>query len=137
MTNVETLTNRLVELRAEAETLKAAKSREDLHREVENWLTIARSLADGSSRFVLGGRADGPNLASVMFEDLLGDEDLPTRLVARLTRQGFGELSDKQRGARLAKIDAEITKVSGELREARKAQAIAELEAKFAAETAA
>jgi hypothetical protein len=87
----------------------------------------------GASRLVLGGQANGEHLARVLFEDRLDDEDLAERLVARVERDGFGRITDRQRSQRLDKIDTAIKGAETELREARKAEAIAQLEEHFAA----
>jgi hypothetical protein len=59
------------------------------------------------------------------------------RLVARLEFDGFGQITNRQRSQRLDKLDAAIKRAEMELREARKAAAIEQLEAQFAAEGAA
>jgi hypothetical protein len=61
------------------------------------------------------------------------DEGLAERLVARLERDGFGQITDRQKSQRLEKIDSAIKVAETELREARKAEAIAALEEQFAA----
>jgi hypothetical protein len=137
MSDVETLQARVVELRDERATLEAQKSKEDLRREVADWVEIAKAQAAGASRLVLGGQASGDHLARVLFEDRLADEDLADRLVARLERDGFGRITDRQKSQRLEKIDAAVKGAETELREARKAAAIAQLEEQFAAESAA
>jgi hypothetical protein len=137
MSDVETLQARVVELRDERATLEAQKSKEDLRREVADWVEIAKAQAAGASRLVLGGQASGDHLARVLFEERLADEDLADRLVARLERDGFGRITDRQKSQRLEKIDAAVKGAETELREARKAAAIAQLEEQFAAESAA
>jgi hypothetical protein len=67
----------------------------------------------------------------------LADEGLVDRLVARLEFDGFGQITNRQRSQRLDKLDAAIKRAEMELREARKAAAIEQLEAQFAAESAA
>lgn len=137
VSDIDALSNQLGELRGEAATLKAQLSKDGLRREVENWLTIARAQAQGASRIVLGGTTVGDHLARVLSEDRLADEDLADRLVARLEREGFGQITDRQKSQRLDKLDAAIKVAETELREARKADAIAQLEEQFAAESAA
>jgi hypothetical protein len=135
--DAETLQARIVELQGERATLVAAKSREDLRREVGDWIEIARAQAAGASRLVLGGHASGEHLARVLAEDRLADEGLVDRLVARLEFDGFGQITNRHRSQRLDKLDAAIKRAEMELREARKAAAIEQLEAQFAAESAA
>jgi hypothetical protein len=111
-------------------------TKEDLARNVDEWLAVARGRAAGSSRLVLGGAGSGEHLAQVLHEDLLDTEGLAGRTVARLERQGFGELSDRQKGSKLKALDEKIAKVSAELREAAKAAAIAAVERQYAGEAA-
>lgn len=134
--DLEQLEARLVELKGERTGVEVTMTREDLARSVEQWLAAARAHAAGSSRLALGGQASGEHLEAVLAEDLLADDGLAGRLVARLERQGFGEFSDRQRKQRLGKLDDEIAKATGELREARKAAALAEVEREFAGEAA-
>jgi hypothetical protein len=111
-------------------------TKEDLARNVDEWLAVARGRAAGSSRLVLGDHASGERLAQVLYEDLLDSEGLAGRTVARLERQGFGELSDRQKKQRLAKLDEAIAKATADLREAAKAAAIAAVERQYAGEAA-
>jgi hypothetical protein len=136
MSDVEALQARVVELRDERAALMATKSKEDLRREVEDWIEIARAQAAGASRLVLGGQASGEHLARVLFEDRLADEDLAERLIARLELEGFGKISDRQRNQRLGKIDTAVRQAERDLREARKAEAIAALEEQYAGDAA-
>jgi hypothetical protein len=134
--DVDTLQNRLIELRDERATLMATRTKQDLHREVVDWISIAKAQAAGAARLVLGGQASGEHLARVLFEDRLDDEDLADRIVARLERDGFGKITDRQRSQTLARLDKEVKQTEVALREARKAAAIAELEAQFSGEAA-
>ena len=126
-------TEKLEQLRAERAAVEVVMTKEDLARNVDEWLATARAQAAGSSRLVVGGQASGEHLAAVLHEDRLDDEGLAARLVARLAEQGFGELSDRQKKQKLAKLDDEIAKVSGELREEAKAAALAAIEEQYAA----
>jgi hypothetical protein len=111
-------------------------TKEDLGRRVEEWLAIARGRAVGASRLILGGRADGEHLAAVLHEDRLDDAGLAARIVARLEFQGFGSLSDRQKSSKLKALDEKIAAAITELREARKLEALAAVEAEFAGEVA-
>jgi len=53
------------------------------------------------------------------------------RIVARLEAQGFGELTDRTRKQRLAKIEQQIEQALGQLREAHKQEALERVEAEF------
>ena len=79
-----------------------------------------------------GGQASGEHLAQVLHEDRLDDEGLAARIVVRLERQGFGELSDRQKGSKLKALDEQIAKATAELREARKAEALEQVEREVA-----
>jgi hypothetical protein len=133
---VRQLEDRLAELRSEQAALVATMTKEDLARHVDSWLSTARAHAAGSSRLVLGGQASGDHLAAVVFEDRLADEGLAGRLVARLEFQGFGKLGDRAKKQQLAKLDEQIAKATAELREVRKQEAIAAVEAQYAGEAA-
>ena len=85
---------------------------------------------------MLGGQASGEHLEAVLAEDLLADETLSSRIVARLERQGFGEVSDRAKKQRLGKLDQQIEQATAELVAARKAAALAAVEAEFAGEAA-
>ena len=136
MSDVVRLTGRLGELRGERATVEATLTREDLVRHVDEWLTTARAHAAGSSRLVLGGMASGEHLTAVLAEDRLDDGGLAGRTVARLERQGFGGISDRAKTAKLRKLDAEIAKATADLREARRQEALEQVEAEFAPEAA-
>jgi hypothetical protein len=82
-------------------------------------------------RYVLrGGSPD--EVEAVLAMDRLADAGLADRLVARLEAEGFGELTNKQRDTKLRKLSAEIDAAEKEHLSARKAAAMAELEAEFA-----
>jgi hypothetical protein len=132
MSGVDELAAKVAELRGHLAAVEATMTKEDLVRNVDRWLETARAHAAGSSRLVLGGQATGENLASVLFEDRLDDDGLAGRTVARLERQGFGDLSDRAKKQRLAKVDAEIAEVAAELLAARKREALVQIEREFA-----
>jgi hypothetical protein len=134
--DVERLEATLFDLRGERAGVEATPTREDLARSVDEWLAAARAHAAGSSRLVLGGQASGEHLAAVLSEDRLADEGLAARTVARLEAQGFGAVSDRAKKQQLAKLDEKIAAAVGELREIRKREAIAEVEAQYAGEAA-
>lgn len=91
---------------------------------------------EGASRLVLNGQAAGNHLYSVLAEQALADEALPGRLAASLVALGYGELTDRAKRSQLAKLDGEIKTVEAELMKARKAAALAEVEAQFTGEPA-
>ena len=79
--DLEQLEARLTELRGERSAVESVMTREDLVRNVDEWLATARAHAAGSSRLVLGGRASGEHLEAVLAEDLLADDGLAGRVV--------------------------------------------------------
>jgi hypothetical protein len=79
----------LAELKGERTAAEAVMTKEDLARNVEQWLETARAHAAGSSRLVLGGQASGEHLGQVLHEDDLDDEGLAARTIARLEAAGL------------------------------------------------
>jgi hypothetical protein len=136
VSGVEELEARLVGLRAERDGLSSIKTKEDLRGEVARWLEAMRTRYSGSARFVLGGHGSPEQAEAVLGEDRFDDAGLADRLVARLEAEGFGELSNRQRDAQRKKLDEQVAKVTGELREARRTAALAEVERQFAGEGA-
>jgi hypothetical protein len=134
--NIEQLEATLADRRGERAGVESMMTKEDLARAVDSWLAAARAQADGSSRLVLGGQASGEPLAAVLHEDRLDDEALAGRIVSRLERQGFGELSDRQKSSKLKTLDAEIAGAEQELLAARKQEALEQVERQFAGEAA-
>ena len=134
--DLEQLEARLAELKGERNAVASTMTREDLVSKVAEYLSVARSHAAGSSRQALGGRASGADLESVLAEDLLDDAGLADRVVERLATQGFGEIASRQKGSKLKALDAEIAAVIAELREARRKEALEEVERSFANEAA-
>jgi len=129
---IEQLEATLAELRGERSAVAATMTRDDLGRNVDEWLSTARAQAAGSSRLVLGGQASGEHLAAVLSEDRLDDGALAGRIVARLERQGFGDLTDRAKKQRLAKLDEAIAAAEQELLAARKQAALEQVEREFA-----
>jgi hypothetical protein len=131
--NIEQLEATLADRRGERAGVESVMTKEDLARAADSWLVAARAHAAGSSRLVLGGQASAEHLAAVLHEDRLDDVGLAGRIVARLERQGFGELSDRQRGSKLKALDSAIVAAEQELLAARKQEALEQVERQFAA----
>jgi hypothetical protein len=134
--DLEQLEAKLAELKGERSAVDVTLTKEGLVAKVGEYLQVARSHAAGSSRLALGGRAAGLDLEAVLAEDLLADDGLAGRVVKRLEAQGFGALSDRQKGSKLKALDEKIAKAAGELREAHKREALERVEAEFAGEAA-
>jgi hypothetical protein len=129
---IEQLEAALFDLKGERNALEATRTKEDLVTGVDEWLEAARARAAGSSRFVLSGRPVGEDLEALLAEDLLADDALAGRVVKRLEARRFGAVSARAKRQQLAKLDEAIVKATGELREARKQDAIAAVEAQYA-----
>jgi hypothetical protein len=130
-TDVESLQDRLAELRGQKGALEAEWTRERLERAVTDWLAVARAHTAGASRLVVGGTAVGDDLYRVLAERALADEGLHGRLVSSLQARGFGLLSDKQRDSRLRKVTETIAAAEAELLARRKQEALDAVEAEF------
>lgn len=131
--DLERLEAKLAELKGERSAVDATMSKEDLAGRVDEWLSIARAHAGGSSRLTLSGQASGEHLESVLAEDLLADDGLAGRIASRLSAQGFGEFSDRQKGSKLKALDEKIAAAAAEVLRIRKAAALERVEAEFAA----
>ncbi len=129
---IEQLNDRLTDLRAEHDTLVRMRSKEDVRALAESWLTAACARANGTTRgFVLNQHVAPEQVMAVLSEYLLEAPALLDFLVAKV--EATTELTNRQRDSRLKKLDAEIEAATAELREARKAEAMAQLEAEFGA----
>jgi len=122
--HIERLEAGLAELRGERASVEATLTREDVGGKVAEYLRIARAHASGSSRNALAGQASGVDLEALLAEDLLDDAGLADRVVKRLEGQGFGSIAARQKGSKLKALDEKIAKVSAELHEAAKAEAL-------------
>jgi hypothetical protein len=126
---------RLTELRAERDAVAARRTREDAAERARSWLDGARARAAESAGLVANGHATGEALQTVLAAFVLADPRLPAWLTAGQEAL-VGGLTEHAKRAMLKKLGAEITKAEGELREIRKADAIARVEAEFAGEAA-
>jgi hypothetical protein len=133
---VEELEGRLGPLQSERATLDATRTREDLAALAGDWLKIARSRASGSIGYVLNQHSTPDLVQAVLAEFALQDPKLGHWLVGRLDELDTAKLSAKTKATKLKKLDGTIAKVTAELREASKAEAIAAVEERFADEAA-
>jgi hypothetical protein len=125
----------LEQLRAERNTLAATRTREDVRKLAEDWLAAACARTNGTAAgFVLNGHASPGEVQAVLSEYLLDSPALLDFITASV--EATTELSDRQKKQRLAKLDAEIAKLTEVVREAAKAEAIAAVERQYAGEAA-
>jgi hypothetical protein len=129
--NVQRLEARLAELRDARDALVVSRTKEDVSEAAQAFLAHARAHSQGVGGHVVSGHATGQPLDDVLRAFLLSDPKFEGWLVEQA--EPYAELTAKQRDSRLRKLNGEITQAEAELREARKAAAIAEIEAEFAA----
>ena len=130
MSGVDELEQRLFELKGERDALLASRTKEETAAAARAFLESARARSQGVGAHVVSGRAVGAPLDDVLQAFLLSDPRLESWLVGQA--EPFGELTSKQRDARLRKLGDEIEAATAALREERKAAAIAAVEAEFA-----
>lgn len=131
MSDVEQLTERLAELTGERNTVAGTRTREDVRGLAESWLGAACARANGTAAgFVLNQHAGPAEVQAVLAEFLLDSPALLDFLVARVEQTA--SLSDRQKKQQLGKLDEAMAAATAELLAARRAAAIAEVEAQFA-----
>jgi hypothetical protein len=128
--DVEQLEARLAELQGERATLAAARTQDDAERAAKEYADAVRRTHADMGGFVLGGAILGDPLNSVMHAFIVSRPDFEAWLVEQ-AKAVCGELSDRQKKQRLGKLDEAIAEVTGDLREVRKAEALAAVEAEF------
>jgi hypothetical protein len=132
--DVEQLEAALEELKGQRDGLLAARTKESTASAARSFLEAARARSEGLGGLVVGGHATGQPLDDVLRAFLLSDPKLETWLVEQAAP--FAELTEKQRDSQVRKLTAEINEAETELREALKAEAIREVEERFAPEAA-
>jgi len=132
MSDVAELEERLAELRGERATLAASRTKEDVRGLAETWLAAACSRANGTAAgFVLNQHAGPEQVLAVIAEFVLDSSALLDFIVERV--EMTTELTNRDRNAKVKKIDAVIEKAAQEVREAAKAEAIAAVERQYEA----
>jgi hypothetical protein len=134
MSDLQELTSRLEELKGQRDGLLSARTKEATAEAARAFLEGARARSQGVGGVVVGGHSAGQPLDDVLRAFLLADSKLEAWLVEQAEQ--FAELTSKQRDSQLRKISAEIEAATAELRSARKAEAIAAIEAEYAGEAA-
>jgi hypothetical protein len=122
-------------LKDERDQVAVTVTKEDGERRVDAFLETARARSVGTESFVANGAAVGDPLSQVLAAYCLSRPDLREWLVKG--QQAFtGDLTDKQKAAKLAKLDEAIAAASKEHLAAAKTVRLAELEAEFNAASA-
>jgi len=134
MSDLQELTSQLEELKGQRDGLLSARTKEATAEAARTFLEGARARSQGVGGLVVGGHSVGQPLDDVLRAFLLADSKLEAWLVEQAEQ--FAELTSKQRDSQLRKISAEIEAATAELRSARKAEAIAAIEAEYAGEAA-
>ena len=112
----------------------STKTREDAARAAREFCEIARR---GDVRgFILGGAAVGDTLQAAINAFVLSDPRFESWAAEQAQAVDGIELADRQRDSRLRKIGREMEQLQTQHNEARKAAAMAALEAEFANEAA-
>jgi hypothetical protein len=132
MSDVDQLTEKLGELQAERATLAATRTRDDAERAAKDYADAVRRSHAEMGGFVLGGAIFGDPLNSVLTAFIVSRPEFDAWL-GEQAKAVCHELSDRQKKQQLAKLDGEIAAVEKDLLAARKAAAVAQLEAEFAA----
>jgi hypothetical protein len=131
---VDKLAQRLAELRSERDGLLNARTKEATAEAATAFLEGARRSQQGVGGHVVSGHAVGQPLDDVLRAFLLSDPKLEAWLVEQA--QQFAELTNRQRDSRLRKLGSEIAELEKHHLEARKAEAMEQLEREFANEAA-
>jgi hypothetical protein len=122
---------KLAELRAERAEVAATRTREDVRELAESWLASALAKANGSARgYVLNGHVGRAEVQSVLAEYLLERGALIDFIVGKT--EAVAGLTNRQRDAKLKKLDAAIAHAEAEALEQAKAEALRRVEEQFA-----
>jgi hypothetical protein len=107
----------LDELQAERSEVAHTRTKEDCRELAESWLAAALSQANGSARgYVLNGHIGPAEVQSVLSEFLLESGALVDFIVAKA--EGAATMTNRERSAKVKRLDAAIAKAEQEAREA-------------------
>jgi hypothetical protein len=129
MSDVERLQGRVVELRDQRAEVEATRTKEDVRELAESWLAAACRRVNGTAGLVLNGHANPPEIQSVIAEFIFDSPALLEFIVRRV--EATAQLTNRDRSAKLKRLDAAIAKAEQEAREQAKAAALAEVEERF------
>jgi hypothetical protein len=132
--DVETLEAKLAELQGQRDELESVKTREDAAKAARDFCAIARR--NDVLGFVLAAAAVGEPLQAVINAFVLSHPRFESWAAEQAQAVEGITLSDKQRDSRLRKLGAEIKQAEDALREARKLEALEQIEREFAPEAA-
>jgi hypothetical protein len=132
VSGVDELEQRLAELQAERAEIASTRTREDVRVLAESWLSAALARTNGAARgYVLNGHVGPTEVQAVLSEYLLESGALVDFIIAKVEAEVV--LTNRDRTAKVKKLESAIQACALELREARKKAALAEVEAEFAA----
>jgi hypothetical protein len=135
VSGVDELEQRLAELQAERAEIASTRTREDVRVLAESWLSAALARTNGAARgYVLNGHVGPTEVQAVLSEYLLESGALVDFIIAKVEAEV--ELTNRDRSARVKKLDAACAAAEQEVREAARAAALAEVERQFAGEAA-
>jgi flagellar biosynthesis/type III secretory pathway protein FliH len=129
MSDVDTLTAKLAELRGERDTLVATRTKEDVQALAESWLAAALGQVNGATNYVLNGHIGPAEVRAVLSEYLLESGALGNFIIAKV--EAAATLTNRQKDAKEKKLNAAIAKAEQEALEEARAAALAEVEARF------
>jgi hypothetical protein len=133
--DIATLTAKLADLQDKRDGLASIATREDAAERARRWLEAAQARAVGSAGLVANSHSTGDALWNVLAGFILTDPRLPGYLVAEQEALVNG-LTERGKASKLKQLDQSIEKATVELREARKREALAEIERQFSPEAA-
>ena len=119
----------LEELRSERNTIASTRTKEDVRSLAENWLAAALGQVNGSTNYVLNGHIDQASVQSVLAEFLLESDALVSSIIAKV--EAAATMTNRQRDAKLKKLDAEIERLQQEQMRHARAAALAAVEERF------
>ena len=131
MSDIDKLEQRLAELRAERDAVAVKPTKEDAAERAHRWLDGVQARAAESAALVANGHSTGDAFWSVLAGFVSSDPRLPGYLLVGQEAMVDG-FTNRQKTRQLAKLDQQVEAATAELREARKAAALAAVEAEFA-----
>ena len=129
---IEQLEAKLAEVNAEYVAVASARTKEDVRELAESWIASRLAQVDASIAFVLNGHVGAVESQAV--RERLDLEDKRERIIA--AAEATTALTDRQRTSKMQKLAGQMERVRKQHNEARKAQAMEQLEREFAGEAA-
>jgi hypothetical protein len=120
---------RLAELRTERDALTNTRTKEDVRALAESWLAAACARMNGTAGLVMNQHARPEQVLAVISEYLLDSSDLLAFIVKKV--EATTQLTNRQRDAKLKKLNEQISKLEQEQLRHAKAAALAAVEEQF------